>query len=123
MSKNFQINKTTMFGAFLPRPVSEHLGLASVVDGRSRSAILRTLVVDYLKTTEIDDLVDTMARSIIESWENKRQKRKKTPEAFMSFLEREVRPSLRRRRVVDKYITQIFDRIGVLDATNKKHAE
>ena len=115
-------SKEVLAGTYIPRDVYSHLGLTSVFEGVSRSVIIRQIIVDYLRDKDIDEMTDTLAKSVIESWANSRQKRKRTNALFMSYLEKTVRPQLERRHIDKEYVKIILDKAKELYAEDKEYA-
>lgn len=121
MVDSFLSGNEILAGGHIPRSVSDHLSLAALSEGVSRANIIKMLIIKYLQDKPTNIMMETLASSAFETW--KRKRRKKTFAMFMSYLEKNVRPSLERRRVSEEHIVQILKKIGDLNATHEKHGK
>lgn len=118
MSNSFFSSNSVMAGGYIPRPVSDHLSLLALHRGMSRANVIELLVVDYLSDKPIEDLINSLAHKIFESWRT--QKVRKTAVTFASYLDKEVKSRLRRRRIAEDHITKILKRVGDLNVANER---
>jgi len=98
-------------GSYLPREVSEHLGLVAVNDGVSKSHVIESLVKAYLKDKPIDSIINRLAEKTIKAW-----KESTTTKGFNLtlpiYFERKIKPKLKRRKISDTHIVLITEKIN-----------
>jgi hypothetical protein len=118
MKESFLSNNEILAGTYIPHPVSDKLSLVALVQGATRSTILKMLIVQYLEDKSVDKLINELSKNAFEIW--LRRKLKKPSPTLNVYFDKELIPSLKRRRVSDEHITVITKKIGELNAAHEK---
>lgn len=105
-----RIIDSQLVGGYLPLPLVERLRLISLYKGRSIQNILQNIIEDWIIKFEPDEIIDEVVKLAIEEWDCRIASHKPAPGDYSSYLE-EVALLLKKRKISEKYIDEIMERI------------
>ena len=116
MPTAFLDDNEVLAGSYISRATSNHLSLAALSIDSSRAAVIGKLIDEYLSKKPINEMIEILAKEVVKTW--KQKKLRKTFPTFTTYLEKDIRPRLKRRRISEEHANQILDRARTLNAKN-----
>lgn len=110
------LNKTRLVGAYLPQPLMDKLGILILLEGTSRSALLKDLIKERLKgdDTDMTTMLDRIAEKIALEWRDTPVGERLPYDKFIDQL----CGALERKRIAKYHINEIISKVREYDATN-----
>lgn len=117
MSNVFTTKKSEkLVGTYISLEAAAHLGLTALLKEISRAQLLRSWIAGALNDEKsVQDAVSLLAAKVVERWKKQKQS-DKSP--FSAYCEK-VRTELIRKRIDQRYITVILEKVGRLHAAQK----
>lgn len=122
--ENIEQVETKIVGVVFPTSLVQFMNLYCLVDKRSKSAIIRPMVEEWIKQVEEEysekKLIKKAAEIGYAAWKNRRGKSKRTFLLALKFQEKELRKKGLEESVIEKIINRITE---INDSTKSKVKE